>query len=96
MTLSLFLNSIEAQLINGNRRLVVTKIVIKLTGRAEERFRELLDKTRVDEKDIVLDALSLLHFAVMEKARGNQVAIFDPKTKEARTFNLLSLNVIKS
>ena len=73
----------------------MTKLVIKLSGKAEEGFKELQDllyAAGTDEKDTVLDALALLHFAVRETAKGNQIAIFNPRTKEATPLNLPSLN----
>lgn len=73
----------------------MTKLVVRLSGKAEECFKELVNNTRADKKDIVLDALALLHFAVNEVAKGKQVAIFDPKTKEAAAFTLPSLNLVK-
>lgn len=70
----------------------MVKLVIKLRGKAEERFKELLNETSIGEKDIVLDALALLHFAVKETDQGRKIASFDPKTKEARSISLPSLN----
>lgn len=72
------------------------KLVVKLNGQAEEEFKELLEKTQADKKDIVLDALALLSFAVSEVVKGKSVAIFDPKTKEATVFTLPSLNLVKT
>ena len=70
----------------------MTKLVVKLSGEAEKGFKELLDKTGVSEKDVILDALALLHFAVFEKTKGKQIAVFDPQTKEATVFSVPSLN----
>lgn len=44
------------------------KLTIKFTGKAEEDFRELLDLTKCDSKDIILDALALLYCAVTNKS----------------------------
>ena len=74
----------------------MTRLVVKLSGKAEERPQELLDETGVSEKDIVLDALALLHFAVRETTEGRKMAAFDPKTKEARPFSLPRLSVVES
>jgi len=74
----------------------VTKLVVRLTGEAEKGFRELLSRTTADEKEVVLDALALLHFAVFEKTKGKQIAVFDPKTKEATVFSLPTLNLTKT
>ena len=76
--------------------LKMTKLVVKLSGKAEERFQELLNETGVSGKDVVLDALALLHFAVMETIGGRKIAAFNPKTKEARPFSLPSLNIVES
>ena len=69
----------------------MTKLKVSLTGDAEKNFRELLDITKCDGEDIVLDALALIHCAVINKTKGKKIAIFDPKTKEAIPIGLVTL-----
>lgn len=67
------------------------KLNVTLTNKAEECFRELLDTTKCDEKDIVLDALALLHLAVENRVKGKKIALFDSETKEATIVTLPTL-----
>ncbi len=68
------------------------KLKINLTGDAEKEFRELLDITGYDGKNVVLDALALIHCAAKNKTQGKQIAIFDPKTKEVVGIYLTTLS----
>lgn len=70
-------------------------LVINLSGKAEERFNELLKKSgaigKDDIKELIMDALALLYTAATETASGKKLAIFDPQTKEATLFTVPSL-----
>lgn len=74
----------------------MVKLRIRLTGKAEECFQDVLDKTGVSEDDVVGDAIALLHRAVMEVAGGKKIAIFNPETKEATPISLFTLDSLKT
>ena len=74
----------------------MTKLVVNLSGEAEVRFKELLSKTNAEERDVVLDALALLHHAVSQVASGKKVGTFNPESKEFQAITLASLNLTKS
>ena len=66
---------------------------IRLSGKAEEIFNELLGQG-VSEDDITLDAFALLHFGVSEVKKGKKVGSFDSAKREFQGIQLSSLNPI--
>jgi len=73
----------------------MTKLTVRLSGKAEKRFKDLLNMTKADEREVVLDALALLHYALREVSNGKKVGVFNPESKEFNAITLLSLELAK-
>lgn len=74
------------------------RLVIKLSGKAEEDFSQLLEEkgaTQDNITELLIDALALLDVAVTETANGKKLAIFDPQTKEVTLLTIPSLKESK-
>ena len=58
------------------------RLQLRLSGHAEEIFNNLARELKSSQKDIVLDALALLHFAAEQVRMGRKIGSYDPAAKE--------------
>ena len=72
------------------------ELKVNLTGEAERVFNEVLDVTGAEGEDVFMDALALIHRAVMETKGGKNFAIFNPKTREASMISLPTLRLVQN
>jgi hypothetical protein len=69
----------------------MTRVQLRLHGPAEQLFTALVSTLSVNPKDVVLDALALLHFAVDQIRNGRKVGSYDPESKEFTALTTHSL-----
>ena len=69
---------------------------VNLTEEAEQAFSELLNVSGADAEDVILDALALIHCAIMETKNGKNIAIFNPMTREASIISLPTLKFVQN
>lgn len=58
-----------------------TRYQLRIGGAANEHIQELCSKLRVQPKDVILEALAVLYFAVEAIEQGRQVGSYDPNTQ---------------
>jgi hypothetical protein len=69
------------------------RLQLRLSGHAEEIFNNLVTGLKSSPKDVVLDALALLHFAAEQVRMGRKIGSYDPATKE---FTALTTTTLES
>lgn len=74
----------------------MTRVQLRLTGYAERIFLSLVEGLKSTQKDVVLDALGLLHFAADQIRHGRKVGSYDPVTKEFTALTTPSLESLAS
>lgn len=57
------------------------RMQFRLKGKAEALFRNIVDKTGEDPKEVVMDALALYHVALDEIANGRSFGAYSPDDK---------------
>lgn len=60
----------------------MVRVQLRLQGNAEELFNSLVTLLNTEPKNVILDALGLLHFAADQVVEGKRVGSFDPESKE--------------
>lgn len=60
----------------------MTRVQLRLTGNAERIFTGLVDEMQASPKDVVLDALALLHYAVEQVKQGKKIGSYDAGSRE--------------
>lgn len=58
------------------------RLQLRLHGNAEQIFTSLVDQLKSNPKDVVLDALALLHFAAQQVLNGRKIGSYDPVSKD--------------
>ena len=71
------------------------RIQVRLSDKAAELFQEITEKLDVPDKEAFLDALGLLHFAVVELEEGRQIGSYDPLSKHFTGFTTTALRAYK-
>ncbi len=69
------------------------RLQVRLSGHAEEIFNNLAKELKSSQKDLVLDALALLHFAAEQVRMGRKIGSYDPA---AREFTALTTTALES
>ncbi|MBI4263227.1 MAG: hypothetical protein HY657_02525 [Acidobacteria bacterium] len=69
------------------------RLQLRLSGHAEEIFNNLAKELKSSQKDLVLDALALLHFAAEQVRMGRKIGSYDPAAKE---FTALTTTALES
>lgn len=75
---------------------MTTRIQLRLKGTAEQLFDEITAKLGIPEKDAVLDALGLLHFAMTEAEKGRQIGSYDPDKQVFMSYATTALQAFKA
>jgi hypothetical protein len=58
-----------------------TRYQLRIGGAANEHIQEMCSKLRAQPKDVILEALAILYFAVEATEQGRQVGSYDPRTQ---------------
>ncbi|MDP1570673.1 MAG: hypothetical protein Q8L86_11775 [Vicinamibacterales bacterium] len=74
----------------------MTRVQLRLTGSAEQIFTQLVDEMQCSPKDVVLDALALLHYAAEQVQQGRKVGSYDTDAREFTALTTPSLQSIAS
>jgi hypothetical protein len=72
------------------------RVQLRLAGTAERLFSSIVTKLGVQPKDVVLDALGLLHFAVEEVGEGRKIGSYDPATGQFSAWTTPTLEAWKA
>lgn len=67
------------------------RVQLRLSGNAEQIFASLAADLKSSPKDLMLDALALLHFAAEQLRSGRKIGSYDPQTKEFTALTTPSL-----
>ena len=55
-----------------------TRYQLRLKGPAQELLTTMCDELKTSPKDVILDALAVLHYAIQAIRAGRQVGSYDP------------------
>ncbi len=72
------------------------RLQMRLRGAAEELFRAMQEQLNVSQKELVLDAFALMHFATQEIAGGKKIGSYDPQAKEFSAITTPSLEAFSA
>ena len=60
----------------------VTRYQIRFRGKAQELLRDMCTEMKATPKDVILDALAVLHFAMDAVREGDQVGRFNAQSEQ--------------
>jgi hypothetical protein len=72
------------------------RLQLRLTDTAEQLFRAIVSTLGIPPKDVVLDALGLLHFAINEVRQGRKIGSYNPASGEFSAFTTPTLEALKA
>jgi hypothetical protein len=59
-----------------------TRYQLRLKGPAQELLTAMCNELNASPKDVILDALAVMHFATQAVRSGQQVGSYDPKSQK--------------
>ncbi len=74
----------------------MARLQLRLAGNGERIFKHLVDLLSATPKDVVLDALALLHYAAEQIGSGHKIGSYDPESKEFTAMTTPSLEALAS
>jgi hypothetical protein len=72
------------------------RLQLRLTETAERLFTSIASTLGIPPKDVVLDALGLLHFAITEVGQGRKIGSYNPATGEFSAWTTPTLEALKA
>jgi hypothetical protein len=72
------------------------RLQLRLTEAAEQLFTSIMGTLGIPAKDVILDALGLLHFAVTEVMHGRKIGSYDPEHGEFSAWTTPTLEALKA
>jgi hypothetical protein len=72
------------------------RLQLRLSDTAENLFNAMKKALGTAPKDVILDALALLHFAINEVRKGREIGSYDPAKREFTAWTTASLEGVKA